>query len=218
MPKPGQFYMLQVGKTYDPLLKRPFCIFKREGNVIQFVYRIRGKGTRLLSNCKKGDIIQAIGPLGNSYPAPKKDFIAVAGGIGIASLFPLLERFKNKAFLFYGARTKNELVMINKAKSLAKKIFTTTDDGSIGQKGLITDVLNDFLENRTMPVYAGGPMPMLQKVSDIVAGRGIECYASLEEHMACGVGACLGCVVKTVSGYKRVCKEGPVFPIEEIVW
>jgi len=210
--------MLQVGKTYDPLLKRPFCIFKYEDNVIQFVYRIRGKGTRLLSGCKKGASVQVIGHLGNSYPSPKKDFIAVAGGVGIASLFPLLERFKNKAFLFYGAKTKDELVMIKKAKSLAKKTFITTDDGSMGQKGLITDVLNNFLENRNMPVYTGGPMPMLQKISNIVSGRGIKCYASLEEHMACGVGACLGCVIKTVSGYKRVCKDGPVFPIEEIVW
>ncbi len=245
VPEPGQFYMLRTGDTYDPLLKRPFSIFRHEDNTLKFLYRIRGKGTLSLSNLKSGDIIDVIGPLGNSYSAPEGDFIAIAGGIGIASLLPLLRRFKKRAYLFYGARNKDELIMLNEARSLSKEIFITTDDGSEGEKGLITDSLSDFLNPSQippfppllkggeggLPIYACGPTPMLKELSKVVAeypssllplnkGRmgGVKCYVSLEEHMACGVGACLGCVVKTVSGYKRVCKEGPVFDIEEIVW
>ncbi|MEW6738981.1 MAG: dihydroorotate dehydrogenase electron transfer subunit [Nitrospirota bacterium] len=223
IPQPGQFYMLQAGDTYDPLLKRPFSIFRHEDNSLSFLYRIRGKGTLSLSHLKSGDIINAIGPLGNSYPEPHGDFIALAGGIGIASLLHLLARFKNKAHLFYGARNKEELVMLNEAKALSKESFITTDDGSEGEKGLITDSLMKFfnslpITHYPLPLYACGPTPMLRELSKVVAGKDIKCYVSLEEHMACGVGACLGCVIKTVSGNKRVCKEGPVFDIKDIIW
>ncbi len=246
IPEPGQFYMLQAGDTYDPLLKRPFSIFGYEDNTLRFLYRIRGKGTSCLSNLKGGDVINVIGPLGNSYPEPQGDFIAVAGGIGIASLLHLLEKFKSKAYLFYGARNKQELVMLNEAKTFSKELFIATDDGSEGKKGLITDSLSDFLNpsritHYALPIYACGPTPMLKELSKVVADKDIKCYVSLEEHMACGVGACLGCVVKTVSSeqeagssnknesqlltahhslftYKRVCKEGPIFDIEDIVW
>jgi dihydroorotate dehydrogenase electron transfer subunit len=246
IPVPGQFYMLQVGDTYDPLLKRPFSIFRHEDNSLSFLYRIRGKGTRSLSHLKSGDIINVIGPLGNSYPEPHGDFIALAGGIGIASLLHLLTRFKNRAYLFYGARNKEELVMTDEAKILAKEVFIATDDGSEGQKGLVTDLLKNFFDasritHHASRIYACGPSPMLRELSKVVAenpssllplnkGRmgGVKCYVSLEEHMACGVGACLGCVVKVRSQksvassqkwiYKRVCKEGPVFDIKDIVW
>jgi dihydroorotate dehydrogenase electron transfer subunit len=234
IPKPGQFYMLQAGDAYDPLLKRPFSIFRHEDNSLSFLYRIRGKGTLSLSHLKSGDIINAIGPLGNSYPEPHGDFIALAGGIGIASLLHLLTRFKNKAYLFYGARDKEELVMLNEAKAISKESFITTDDGSEGEKGLITELLKSFLNlkseisNFKLPIYACGPTPMLRELSKVVADKDIKCYVSLEEHMACGVGACLGCVVRVRGqntedrtqnwSYKRVCKEGPVFDIREIVW
>ncbi len=222
-PEPGQFYMLQTGHTNDPLLKRPFSIFSHEDATLTFLYRVRGKGTMSLAKLKAGDAIQVIGPVGNSYPEPKGDFIAVAGGIGIASLLPLLEKHRNRAYLFYGARSREELVMVEKAKGLSKEIFMVTDDGSEGRKGLITEAVKDFLNSSQipsgeLPIYTCGPAPMLRELAGLVKDRGIKCYASLEEHMACGVGACLGCVVKTHSGQKRVCKEGPVFDIEEIVW
>jgi dihydroorotate dehydrogenase electron transfer subunit len=261
--------MLQAGDTYDPLLKRPFSIFKTEQQssraaeqhdmgmvALSFLYRVRGKGTLSLSHLKSGDIINVIGPLGNSYPEPYGDFIAVAGGIGIASLFPLLEKYKNRAYLFYGARNREELVILNEVKALSKEIFIATDDGSEGQKGLVTDLLKNFFDASQispfppllkggeggLPIYACGPTPMLKELSKVVAeypssllpldkGRmgGVKCYVSLEEHMACGVGACLGCAVKVRIQnteyrsqnnwtYKRVCKEGPVFEIEDIVW
>ncbi|HAK89963.1 MAG: hypothetical protein A2077_00915 [Nitrospirae bacterium GWC2_46_6] len=225
VPQPGQFYMLNSNNTYDPLLKRPFSIFGCKNNTLSFLYRIRGKGTSCLSNLRGGDIIEVIGPLGNNYPEPAGDFIAVAGGVGIASLLPLLDKRKNTGYLFYGARSKDESVMLSEAGALSKETFVATDDGSEGRKGLITELLKGFLNNLkseisnfTLPIYACGPNPMLKELSKIARERRIKCYVSLEEHMACGVGACLGCVVKTVSGYRRVCKEGSVFDSEEIVW
>ncbi|MFZ5996154.1 MAG: dihydroorotate dehydrogenase electron transfer subunit [Nitrospirota bacterium] len=219
LPEPGQFYMLQTGDSFDPLLKRPFSIFSYEENTLHFLYRIRGKGTHSLSKLKEGTDIQLIGPLGNSYPAPEGNFIAVAGGIGIASLFPLLQKFEKRAHLCYGARNKAELVMVDEARKAAKELFIATDDGSAGGKGFVTEYLKHCLDSSPgAPVYACGPTPMLHIVAKKVRDRGIPCYVSLEEHMACGIGACLGCVVKTTAGQKRVCKEGPVFAAEEIIW
>ncbi len=240
IPQPGQFYMLQTGDTCDPLLKRPFSIFRHEENSLSFLYRIRGKGTLSLSRLKSGDIINAIGPLGNSYPVPDGDFIALAGGIGIASLLPLMRKFKERAYLFYGARSKEELVMMDEAKAVSKESFITTDDGSEGKKGLITDSLMKFfnslpITHHPLPLYACGPTPMLRELYRIIKSKIqnpksqiIECYVSMEEYMACGVGVCLGCVVKVRSQepvdssqkwiYKRVCKEGPVFDIKDIIW
>ena len=222
-PEPGQFFMLQPARTYDPLLKRPFSLFRCQDGILQFLYRIRGKGTECLSAVKSGDIIQMLGPLGNAYPAPEGDFIVLSGGIGIASLFMLLEKYNKRANLFCGARNCDELLMLDEAKALAKDVCITTDDGTACRKGLITEPFKDFIESKSfaknpLPIYSCGPIPMLRELADIVAGRGLICYASLEEVMACGVGACLGCVTKTTEGYKRVCKEGPVFKIEDIVW
>ncbi len=168
-------------------------------------------------------MLQVIGPLGNSYPDPDGDFIAVAGGIGLASLFALMSKYRRQAYLFYGAMNRDELVMLEEARELSKEIFITTDDGSEGRKGLITDALRDYLDHslpaqRPSQVYACGPAPMLRAVSELACSNRLSCYTSLEEHMACGIGACLGCVVKTVAGQKRVCKEGPVFNVQDIIW
>ncbi len=231
VPSPGQFYMLQAGDTTDPLLKRPFSIFDYSNDVISFLYRIKGKGTLNLSRLKEGDTIWAIGPLGNGYPILNGDFIAIAGGIGIASLYLLLKKFRNKSYLFYGARSNGELVMADEATALSKKIFLATEDGSSGKKGLVTDLFRDFLESGTdilypKNIYACGPIPMIRELSKIVGKYNLMCYVSLEEHMACGVGACLGCVVRIKSketdndtwAYRRVCKEGPVFDMTDIVF
>lgn len=225
-PEPGQFYMLNCGNTTDPLLKRPFSIYRTDNKTLQFLYRIRGRGTSLISSLKKGDFIEAIGPLGKGFPDAEGDFIAVAGGIGIASVMPLLEKFRGKGYLFYGARKSSEIVMLKDAETFARDIFISTDDGSEGQKGFITDILkNSLLINMNLPIYACGPNPMLKALSKIVSNRDVRCFVSLEERMACGVGACLGCVVrcKKQDGseewtYKRVCKEGPVFDVKELVW
>ncbi|MDI6743852.1 MAG: dihydroorotate dehydrogenase electron transfer subunit [Thermodesulfovibrionales bacterium] len=227
---PGQFYMIGTDSSYDPLLKRPFSIFREtssaEGGELQFLYRIKGKGTKLLKEMRKGETVNVLGPLGNGYPMPDKNLtpVLIAGGIGIASLFPLAEKLSGNIHFLYGARTKNELLMLNELKGLVKKeLIISTDDGSEGEKGTVVDVLNRFLTlnpqlSTLNLLYSCGPSPMLEAVSKFAAEKGIKCYISMEESMACGVGACLGCTVKTKKGYKRVCKEGPVFPSEEIVW
>ncbi|MBF0328739.1 MAG: dihydroorotate dehydrogenase electron transfer subunit [Nitrospirae bacterium] len=225
VPLPGQFYMLESGRSTDPLLKRPFSIFRLNDGCLQFLYRVRGKGTTSIAGFNRGDFINVVGPLGKAYPDPEGPFIAVAGGVGIASLYSLLEKKRGKAMLFYGARNVRELICFEEASKLSAKAFSTTDDGSSGVKGLVTDKLSEFIKNegRSMPVYACGPHPMLKKVAEIAKHNNLKCYVSLEEHMACGIGACLGCVVKSKSSaveyeYKRVCKEGPVFDADEVLW
>ncbi len=226
-PLPGQFYMIGTDYSYDPLLKRPFSIFRETSGELQFLYRIKGKGTERMKEMKKGDTVNLLGPLGNGYPMPGKNLtpVLIAGGIGIASLFPLAEKLSGNIHFFYGARTSDELLMLNELKGLVKKeLIISTNDGSEGRKGTVIDVLNVFLTSNSQLstsnflLYACGPSPMLEAISKFAAEKGIKGYISMEENMACGVGACLGCTVKTKKGYKRVCKEGPVFSAEEIVW
>jgi len=222
---PGQFYMVGTDNSYDPLLKRPFSVFKKDSGSLQFLYRIKGKGTEKLSQMKKGTGISLLGPLGNGYPMPGKNSvpILIAGGIGIASLFPLVEKLGKKAYIFYGGRTKDELIMMDELKDIPKELIISTDNGSLGKKGTVINALNNFLSRQPSAIshqliYACGPTPMLKAVSKLALKKRINGYISMEENMACGVGACLGCVVKTKHGYKRVCKEGPVFKIKDIVW
>jgi dihydroorotate dehydrogenase electron transfer subunit len=217
--------MLQVSRGSDPLLKRAFSIFRTTQQGVQLLYRIRGRGTEILRTMKEGAVLEMLGPLGNCYPNPPRDKmpLILAGGIGIASVFPLIEKFAGRSIVFYGARTKDDLLMKDKAEKLSKKLFISTDDGSAGSRGTIAAVLSSFLADPHSPIpdchiYACGPHPLLRAVSEIAERHGVTAYVSMEEHMACGIGACLGCVVKTRSGYSSVCKEGPVFKSTEIVW
>lgn len=248
-PKPGQFYMIEVSDSHNPLLKRPFSLFKKTPEGIQFLYEVRGRGTALMKGFKNGEIISVLGPLGKGYPEPEANRIPllIAGGIGIASIFPLIETFAKGAYVFYGARDKEGLLMFDELKGLSDKLFLSTDDGSMGGKGTVVGVLNDFLTSHSSLltsylIYACGPKPMLEAVAKIAIEKRIKGYISAEENMACGVGACLGCAIKVKSKklkvknkkvkdldpelrtpnseliYKMVCKDGPVFPIEDIVW
>lgn len=216
--------MIQVDRSLDPLLKRPFSFLKKSRGEISFLYAIRGKGTLLMKEIGKGEVIDLIGPLGNGYPQPDKGYIplVIAGGTGIASIFSLIQNLAKKTNILYGARKRNELLLIDSLKRLSNKLILCTDDGSVGEKCTVVDVMENFLgstkANSHYIIYACGPKPMLGRLAKAALMKGIRGYVSLEENMACGFGACLGCAVKTVRGYKRVCKEGPVFPIEEIVW
>ncbi|MGE5301487.1 MAG: dihydroorotate dehydrogenase electron transfer subunit [Acidobacteriota bacterium] len=223
-PFPGQFYMLEVSRGMDPLLKRAFSLFRRTPEGIQILFRIKGKGTSSLRDMKEGTEITMLGPLGNGYrlPSDRESPLVIAGGIGIASVFSLVEKISKKAFVFYGARTEQELFVTGELGKIYKELVVCTDDGSCGAKGTVVDAVNYFVQTRDgihQPViYACGPNVMLREIAKTAAAKGINAYVSLEEHMACGIGACLGCVVKTKTGYKRVCKEGPVFDAAEIVW
>jgi dihydroorotate dehydrogenase electron transfer subunit len=214
--KPGQFFILRTNKRLDPLLGRPFSAFDIEENTIKFLYRVKGKGTLILSKLKKGDRINLSGPFGRWYPYPENDFIVIAGGIGIASVFYLIKNFPDKAILFYGAREKKEIFFPEKLKLLTKKLYIATECGSLNYKGLITDLFKEKGLKLQLPIYACGPMPMIKELKKIIQNTSIPCYVAVEERMACGVGACLGCVIETKEGLKRVCTEGPVFEIGEL--
>lgn len=219
-PRPGQFYMVGTGELDDPLLKRPFCFFRREKQDFQILYRVRGKGTTLLSRMKPGVVLDVVGPLGNSWPkpAPGKAPLVVAGGIGVASVFPLAASFRKKPLFVYGGRNRDELLMLDEIKHLYSGLHPTTEDGSYGMKGNVINALKSLKPDDSYVIYACGPKGMLKAVYEFGEERGIKGYASLEEKMACGMGACLGCAVKTKSGIREVCIDGPVFKLDEIDW
>jgi dihydroorotate dehydrogenase electron transfer subunit len=231
-PRSGQFYMLEVSRGLDPLLKRAFSLFRKTDEGFQILYRIKGKGTSLLREMKEGTVIEVLGPLGNGFPLPAQEEhpLIIAGGVGIASVFSLAETLPKRAVI-YGAKVQEELFMTADLGRILEEagdldaghgVVLCTDDGSCGIRGTVADVLNDFLNKGTMAgrpvIYACGPHPMLETIATIAASHKVKAYVSLEEHMACGIGACLGCVTKTKTGYKRVCKEGPVFDAAEIQW
>ncbi len=218
--------MLSVDSGLDPLLKRPFSLHRWLGRDFQILYRTVGKLTYILKDKKPGDTVEIVGPLGTGFPVTKSKTkkILAAGGLGMAPLLALAESMKGqKTILFLGAKTKKDLLCINELMSLGIKPVVSTDDGSLGCKGLITEKVNDFLRRYASPVtdyclYACGPRPMLKELSLLAKNFNLKGYIALEENMACGIGACMGCVVNTKKGFKPVCKEGPVFSIDEIVW
>jgi len=220
--------MIAVSNAYDPLLKRPFSYFKNTSDGIHFLYSVKGKGTSLMKDLKQGDIISLVGPLGTGYPTPEESSIPllIAGGTGIASIFSLADELSQETYFLQGAKCRDEFIMTDELKELKSRpimCMNCTEDGSFGGKGTVVDILKEFLASGSLHIglcvlYACGPKGMLESIAKIAHNFSIKGYVSLEENMACGFGACLGCAVKTVHGYKRVCKEGPVFPIEEIEW
>lgn len=227
--RPGNFFMISMESGFDPLLKRPFSIHRSTDRDFQILYRVVGKGTTILSNKKPDDLLDVIGPLGNTFPINnKRRNILVAGGLGIAPIFGLADSIVNspapaQPLLFYGAKTGKEVLCKKDLASIGIRPVISTDDGTTGKKGNIVKVLEKFIKCGSVNVndyaiYACGPEPMLKALSALSKKLGIKGYAALEQNMACGVGTCLGCVVHTTGGLMRVCKEGPVFPMEEIIW
>ncbi len=226
---PGQFVMLRVSENRDPLLARPFGISSIISKTsIEIVYRVVGRGTMMLSQIEPGHSLDMLGPLGQGFPLPEKSVtpVLVAGGSGFPPLHFLSTRIGSHAHLFIGARNKECLPPAGILKSFGEsvaKVHIATEDGSMGKKGMSTDLLLDYLdraERKTRKTFfACGPRPMLEVVSRLAAEHAVPCYVSVEERMACGVGACMGCSVPMkAGGYKRACKEGPVFDAREIEW
>ena len=226
--KPGQFVMVRVSDSIDPALRRPFSICGTEdGNVIKILYKIVGKGTRILSAKKEGEFISVLGPLGKGFNIPersKKTFY-VAGGIGIAPLLFLYQKTKLSDITFLtGFRTSSEIIDTALTGDNIENLIAT-DDGSMGHNGLVTDLLAEYLEKfkqNDMRIFTCGPLPMLRAVRDVSLKYNTPCQVSMETFMACGLGACQGCVVRSNTGadtsYLHVCKEGPVFDINELDW
>jgi len=235
---PGQFVQVRCGDGLDPLLRRPFSIHRISGtgdrlSCIEILYELVGKGTEILSRKQKGTCIDVLGPLGNGFilPLSAKRYplsaILVAGGVGVAPLVFLAEelaRKKIKAVALIGARTKKSVLCDKDFKDTGVEVHIATDDGSRGYKGFVSGLLQKVLRTTNhesrKTVYACGPQPMLKRIAGICREKRLECQVSLEEEMACGFGACMGCAVKVKdqAGYKLACKDGPVFNAAEIAW
>jgi len=222
---PGQFLNIKID---DLFLRRPFSIAEVDKKHIGILFKVKGEGTKILSETKSGEILDVVGPLGNCFPFQTKwqNFYLIGGGTGIAPLLFFCKMLieKNIKFtLFYGARTKKLLFTNLLPKGNYYTIFST-DDGSYGYKGDIINILRMKLEERGNPdiICAGGPISMLKELSRISTEYKIPSYVSVENKMACGMGLCFGCVIKIKNKnkweYKRVCKEGPIFQIDKIIW
>ncbi len=216
----GQFLMLE---TPGFSLRRPFVLVDKVNNSIRVIFKLRGEGTHLLSMLGPGTTLKVLAPLGEKFPDPEEASIPllVGGGIGIVTMLPLAKKLskKHKPIMFMGADTRNSLILENEFKDLAQ-IVTSTDDGSCGDKCNVVQLIEKYVfKNKgKYTIYACGPNPMLRSLGKFAESKDIKCYVSLEERMACGVGACLCCAVKTKHGIKRVCKEGPVFEAKDIKW
>jgi dihydroorotate dehydrogenase electron transfer subunit len=223
---PGQFFHIKCGGDKFPLLRRPISLSytKREKGAVVLIYRVQGQGTEFLSSRRPGDSLDVLGPLGSGFEADRQyERVAiVGGGIGIAPLVELAGIYGDRAAVFAGYR--DETFLLKELQERSADVRAATEDGSFGYDGFVTDLLLQYLkEQRTDMVFACGPKPMLKTVAKICRENSVGCQVSLEERMACGVGACLGCscAVNERDGslqYKRVCKDGPVFRAEEVCW
>lgn len=218
--KPGQFLSVYC-RDGGRLLPRPIsiCEIDKEDKSIRIVYRVAGKGTEEMSRMNMGESLDIVGPLGNGFPLKKKKSFLVGGGIGIPPLLQLAKELDCEKQIVLGYR---DSLFLQKEFQKQGSVYVATEDGSYGTEGNVLDAIRENgLEAEI--IYACGPMPMLRAVKAYAKERGVECWVSLEERMACGIGACLGCVCQsrerdnhTNVNNKRICKEGPVFRAEEV--
>lgn len=224
--KPGQFVHIRPGAGNDPLLRRPMSIHSVDDrDTFSVLYRVTGQGTAMLAELKAGNSLDVIGPLGAGFTVDKKSrrAILVGGGIGAAPLLYLAQSCLAKqmsVIILLGASTRDSLLAVADFKALGCVVKVTTEDGSAGVRGYVTDLLEPALMEGAGPVavFACGPVAMMHRAGTMAGIYDVPCQVSLEERMACGVGACLGCVVATEDGYRRVCADGPVFNAGEIEW
>ncbi len=224
--KPGQFVMLSRWNMKHLLLKRPFSFFTidaRKGTFTIF-YKIIGKGTGLLSESIPNDKVELIGPCGNGFSLPPKikNIAVVARGIGVATMMPLVLEAKKiglDIYSFISAREKSLLFGKEELEAISTHIYTTTDDDWQGSDGKVTFFLEELLKSNTCIdiVYTCGSRRLARHIKELQKEYLFSAYISLEERMGCGIGSCKGCVINTVHGYRRVCKEGPVFSLEEVI-
>ncbi|MBF8435648.1 dihydroorotate dehydrogenase electron transfer subunit [Halanaerobiaceae bacterium Z-7014] len=227
--KPGQFFNIKVcsEESYDPLLRRPLSVFDfdEDNNEVSFVYEIKGRGTRALSNYIKGDSLDIHGPLGNGFTVDfnNKKLILAGGGMGIVPLFYLAKYIEanNDLTLCLGAANKEVLKpLADYFANIAVELKLSTDDGSFGSQGTISCLLNNSSLGKEVEydyLFGCGPEPMLGWLQSWLHEEEISGEFSLEERMACGNGLCLSCSCKTNDGNKRLCKEGPVLPASEVM-
>lgn len=219
---PGQFVMIDVPQVF---LRRPFGIVKLDNGILEVCIKVVGPGTESLSKVGAGQSIWILGPLGQGFQYPKelKTALLVAGGYGIAPLLPLAKRLvsENKdVVFFYGAKRTTDLLYIDELKNAGVKLHLATEDGSVGHKGLITEKFEkEAAGHEGAMMFVCGPDGLIRAAAKFGMQAKMPVQVSLERYMACGMGVCLGCVVKMKDGaYQRACREGPVFDAGNIMW
>ena len=238
-PVPGQFVMVREKDRSYPLLGRPFSVYsidrKKGTAIVEILYKVVGKGTVFLSMLKRGDLLEIFGPYGRGFeifPQAGK-VVLICGGIGVAPIAFLASQYRKlidlknvEIICYYGAKSAEYLVGLVNIKGSSSNVFISTDDGSTGYNGFVTEMFaNDIssYDPENTKIYACGHRPMLTRLSELLLRNRLSCQVLIEERMACGIGACLGCAVKTNDKerkvtYLRACKDGPVFNIQDIAW
>ncbi|NLY43038.1 MAG: dihydroorotate dehydrogenase electron transfer subunit [Clostridiaceae bacterium] len=225
--KPGQFLNIRCADTLSTLLRRPIsiCDIDKEKKEVRFVFQVKGEGTRLLANRSLGELLDVLGPLGTSFTVDNSFSrpALIGGGIGVFPLLFLANAYRSSMDVFLGFRTKEMVVLEQDFKRICPDTVIATDDGSYGVSGYVTRLLEENIkQGKNDIVYACGPEPMLKKVQSMCSAYGIPCQLSLEQRMGCGIGACLVCACKIRTPkaweYKHVCKDGPVFWGNEVLF
>ncbi len=216
----GQFVSVYCNEG-SRLLPRPIsiCEIDKRDSAIRIVYRVAGKGTAEFATLRTGNQLKVVGPLGNGFPQKSQKAFLIGGGIGIPPMLQLAKELDCEKQIILGYR--DELFLLDEFRGQGK-VYIATEDGSAGTEGNVLDAIRENGLTADI-IYACGPAPMLRALKDYAAKKQIECWISMEERMACGLGACLGCVCKSTNRdahtnvkNKRICKEGPVFRAEEV--
>ncbi|MCX8022289.1 MAG: dihydroorotate dehydrogenase electron transfer subunit [Syntrophorhabdaceae bacterium] len=217
---PGQFVMVKV-PSKEVFLRRPFSIYEYENGILGILFKVVGKGTKLLSAVEEGEVLSILGPLGRGFSLDSKGRpVIVAGGIGIAGVHLLAKKLGEGVSLFFGCANIAEKALVSDMVHLRPSISTL--DGSFGFSGNVVEMLKNYIEEQTsydLKIYACGPEGMIRAIKDLLIHDRTPCEVLIEERMACGMGLCYGCVKKTYDvrePFKRVCKEGPVFDLWQI--
>lgn len=223
----GQFIEMYVDNGVN-ILPRPIsiCEINASEGIIRIMFQVVGNGTAYFSGLKRGDIIRVLGPCGNGFNIKETDLsILVGGGIGIPPLFETAKRIKGRKIVVLGFKNKDSVILKDEFEKLKAEVLVSSDDGSIGFKGNVVELIKEkgIVEKNSI-IYSCGPIPMLKALSEFANETNTKCMISLEERMACGVGACVGCAVKVFDKnekseiYKKVCTDGPVFSSKEVIF
>ena len=221
--RPGQFIHLRIPGLEHRILRRPFSIFNVEEGRISIIYKVVGEGTARLSTQAPGCGMDILGPLGRPFTIPSGAFMIVAGGYGCAATYLLARRSPVKPLVLIGGRSCGDILLKEEYRELGCKVLVSTDDGSEGFKGRVTGLL-ETVARPGCRIAACGPLPMLKALQSAMTAGGMEGELSLDHAMCCGVGACFACVTKVKDGsqqgwrYARICKEGPVFNADDLLF
>jgi dihydroorotate dehydrogenase electron transfer subunit len=230
--RPGQFIHLKIPRLDASVLRRPFSIFGADNGILSILYKPVGGGTRTMLSLQPDEMISVIGPLGNGFPdpSPAAHPLLIGGGYGVAPLYLLARRMPSRTgTVFIGGRSAGDVLCADLFTELGWEVCISTNDGSLGLQGFVTDALDAWIAAHPQQTgtggecFACGPDGMLKAVGERAITHGMQGWLSLDKHMGCGVGACLACVqrIRQADGHsvlKRVCKDGPIFEAREIIW